>query len=126
MIRLKDNQRSVERSPGVTMRVPVEPDEMYGAGRLYAHITVQPGAALDFHVHEGEMESFYILKGTACVRDNNNAVTLTAGDAIITPDNECHGLYNDSDKPVELMALIISRVQGKNGSSRPVSTLTNS
>ena len=120
MVRLKSEQNTFDRGPGVTIRVPVEQGEMFGAGRLYAHVTVQPGASLDFHIHEEEMESYYILKGTARVRDNEKIVTLTAGDALITPDNECHGLYNDSNEVVEFMALIVSKVQGENGISRAV------
>jgi quercetin dioxygenase-like cupin family protein len=120
MIRKPEQQRAFSRGVGVEIRVLAEPDEMFGAGRLYAHITVAPGAALDYHRHEGEMESFYVVKGTCRVRDNEDTVVLREGDMLITPDGENHAVYNDGGEPVELIALIVSREQGVNGKSVPL------
>ena len=117
MTRRKKDRRSFEKGEGVTISVPVEPNEMYSAGRLYAHITLAPGAKMDLHIHRDEMESYYILKGTARVRDNDRTEKLTEGDTLITKANDWHAIYNDTDEPVEFMALIISKVQGEDGAS---------
>ena len=117
MIRKFDEQRAFSRSPGVEIRVLVEPNEMFNAGRLYARITVAPGAKVTPHRHEMETESFYVAKGTVEMRDNDTVVTLTEGDMIITPDGEVHGIENKTDGPVELIALIVSREQGVDGKS---------
>ena len=118
MVRKLNEQRVIERSPGVNIRIPVEPAEMYEAGRLYGHITVAPGASLDFHIHREEMEAYYVLKGTPELMDNDETVTLNPGDALITPHDEGHSLYNNTSETVELMALIISQKQGNPGISQ--------
>ena len=115
MIRRADELRHFTRSPGVEIHVLVEPEEMYNAGRLYARITVEPGASLAFHRHEGEMESFYVTRGTCRVEDNAETAILTQGDVLITPDNQSHAIHNDSSEPAELIALIISCKQGVPG-----------
>ena len=117
MIRKMNEQRTFTRSPGVDIRVLVEPTEMYEAGRLYALITIAPGASLAVHRHEGEMESFYVAKGTCRVEDNGETSYMAEGDVIVTLDAETHAVSNDGDEPVELIALIISCKQGVAGKS---------
>lgn len=120
MIRNLKDQKTLTRSPGVDFHILAEPAEIYGAGRLYARITIAPGASLAHHRHEGEMESFYIIKGTCRVTDNVETFYLEEGDVMVTPDGETHSVSNDGDEPVELIALIISRKQGVPGSSAVV------
>ena len=115
MLRKQTDQRSFTRSPGVEIRVLVEPDEMYNAGRLYACITIAPGASLAYHKHEAETESFYVKKGTCRIEDNDQTVYLSEGDVLITPAEQCHAITNESSEPVELIALIISCKQGIDG-----------
>ena len=117
MLRKLEEQRSFTRSPGVEIRVLVEPAEMYGAGRLYACITIAPGASLTYHRHEAEMESFYVIKGTCRMEDNDKTVYLSEGDVLITPADECHAIVNESDEPARLIALIVSCKQGVDGKS---------
>ena len=117
MIRKASELRHFTRSPGVDMHVLVEPHEMHNAGRLYARLVLAPGAALAYHRHDGEMESFYVLKGTCRVEDNGALGYLTEGDVMITPAGECHSVRNESDSTVELLALIVSCVQGVDGGS---------
>ena len=117
MIRKPSEQKTINRAPGVDIQVLVEPHEMYDAGRLYARITIAPGASLAYHRHESEMESFYVLKGTCRVDDNEESAILSVGDVMVTPAGQCHAIYNDSSEPVELMALIISCKQGVAGKS---------
>ena len=115
MLRKLDEQRSFTRSPGVEIRVLVEPEEMYNAGRLFACITIAPGASLAYHRHEAEMESFCVIKGICRMEDNHKTVYLSEGDVLITPAGECHAITNESSEPVELIALIISCKQGVDG-----------
>jgi len=120
MIRRFEEQRAFSRNPGVDIRVLVEPNEMFNAGRLYARITLAPGAKVTPHRHELETESFYVAKGTVEMQDNDTTVTLKEGDIIITPDGEVHGITNNTNEPVELIALIISRDPGIDGKSVPL------
>ena len=42
---------------------------------------------------------------------------LTEGDVLVTPHGQEHSIANDTDKPVELIALIVSCKQGVAGAS---------
>lgn len=83
------------------------PEELNGKGRLFSRITLNPGCSIGYHVHEGDAELFYILKGTAEYNDNGTVKQVTAGDVTICPDGEGHGIANRTDEVVELIAVIV-------------------
>jgi quercetin dioxygenase-like cupin family protein len=83
------------------------PDELCGKGRLFSKITLNPGCGIGYHVHEGDAELFYILKGTAEYSDNGTIKTVTAGDVTICPPNTGHSIANRTDEIVELIAVIV-------------------
>ena len=120
MIRRKNEQRIFTRSEGVNLAVIAEPNEIYDSGRLYAKITLDPGASITPHRHINETESFYIVKGICKVMDNDKEYTLYEGDTLITLHNECHSIKNETDEPTELIALIISTKQGIQGISEAI------
>ncbi|MBR3570534.1 MAG: cupin domain-containing protein [Oscillibacter sp.] len=80
---------------------------LYGHGRLFAHITVEPGRSIGFHAHEHETEFFYIIKGEGLFNDNGKPVTVKAGDVCATGYGESHSMENVSDAPMEMIALIV-------------------
>ena len=82
-------------------------EEMNGKGRLFSTITLPVGASIGWHVHEGETETFYILRGQGEFNDNGNALSCQAGDVLFTEDKEGHGLKNTGEQPLELVALIL-------------------
>ena len=83
------------------------PEERNGKGRLFAKITLNPGCSIGYHVHEGDAELFYILKGTAEYNDAGEIRTVTAGDVTICPTGTGHGIANKTDEVVELVAVIV-------------------
>ena len=83
------------------------PEELNGKGRLFAKITLNPGCSIGYHVHEGDSELFYIMKGTAEYNDNGQVRTVTAGDVTICPAGEGHGIANKTEDIVELTAVIV-------------------
>ena len=83
------------------------PEELSGKGRLFSRITLNPGCSIGYHVHEGDSELFYILKGTAEYSDNGTVKQVTAGDVTICPSGEGHGIANRTDEVVELIAVIV-------------------
>ena len=83
------------------------PEELYEKGRLYAKITLEPGCSVGYHVHEDEMESYYIISGEAEISDNGEPVLLTAGDTILTRSGEGHSAKNIGKHPLEMIALIL-------------------
>ena len=52
------------------------PEELNGKGRLFAKSTLNPGCSIGYHVHEGDAELFYILKGTAEYNDAGEIRTV--------------------------------------------------
>lgn len=81
-------------------------DQFYGHTRLFTHIVVNPGCSIGYHIHQHETEFYYILKGEAAYNDNGTETVLHTGDVSATRHNEGHGLENQSQSPVELIALI--------------------
>ena len=78
-----------------------------GHGRMFAHITVDPGCSIGYHDHQHETEFYYIIKGEAVFNDDGREVLVHAGDICATGYGASHGLENKTDEPVELIALIV-------------------
>ena len=82
-------------------------DELYNHARLFSHLVIEPGRSIGEHTHEHETEFFYILKGEGLFHDNGKDVTVYPGDVCATGYGASHSLENVSDKPLELVALIM-------------------
>ena len=80
---------------------------LYNHGRLFAHVTVDPGCSIGYHDHQHETEFYYIIKGEAVFNDDGKEVLVHAGDICATGYGASHGLENKTDEPVELIALIV-------------------
>ena len=83
------------------------PDEMYGKGRVFNHVTLNPGCEIGWHVHHGDGECYFILKGHGEYSDNGRTVTLGPGDMSFVGDGEGHSMVNKTDEPLEAIALIL-------------------
>ena len=82
-------------------------DELYGKGRLFNRMIIQPGNSIGEHKHEGDNEIFYFLSGTGTYNDNGTIVEVGPGDVTVCNDGELHGLKNTGDVPLEFIALIL-------------------
>ena len=80
---------------------------LYNHGRVFSHLTVDPGCSIGDHPHDGETEFYYIIKGEAVFHDNGKEVLVRPGDVCVTGHGASHGMENRSDTPVEVIALII-------------------
>ena len=73
--------------PGETEmhRILLGADEMYGKGRLFNHVVLHPGCALGWHVHDGDSETYYILRGEGEYSDNGTLIKpeVKVGDEVI-------------------------------------------
>ena len=86
----------------------LEAQEMHGMNRVYAKVTLQKGCSIGYHVHNGDGEDYYVLKGTATVDDNHErTLTLKEGEHFFTPSGKGHSLANLEDEELQVMALII-------------------
>lgn len=79
-------------------------------GRVFAHTTVAPHSGIGYHIHNGDTEIYYILSGKAKYNDNGTIVDIEAGDVTFTPSGTGHGIENDNDEPLDIIALIEDRI----------------
>ncbi|MCR5475774.1 MAG: cupin domain-containing protein [Lachnospiraceae bacterium] len=82
-------------------------EELCNKGRLFSKITLKSGCSIGFHVHEKDSELFYMIKGEALYNDNGTVKKVGAGDVMICPPGEGHGIENASDETVEFVAVIV-------------------
>ena len=82
-------------------------DEMYGKGRIFNHLFLEPGCEIGWHIHHGDVETYYILKGHGEYSDNGTLVTLGPGDVAFVDDGEGHSLKNVGRDTMEVIALIL-------------------
>ena len=83
------------------------PEELNGKGRLFSHFLLKPGCSIGYHVHEGESELFFFIRGNGIYSDNGTPVKVSAGDVAICPAGEGHSISNESDEVLEMVALIV-------------------
>ena len=81
--------------------------EMYGKGRVFNHLVLEPGCEIGWHVHHGDGETYYILKGQGEYSDNGTPVTLGPGDVAFVDDGQGHSLKNSGPETLEAIALIL-------------------
>jgi len=104
-IQQNENMRGGEGT--VVIEHLLSPEELYDKGRLYARIILEPGCSIGHHIHDGEMESFYIISGEAEISDNGEPVKLSAGDSVLTRSGEGHSVKNIGTITLEMIALIL-------------------
>jgi len=85
----------------------LEKEEMNGLGRLFAVSIIPPGGSIGQHTHEGDFETYYILKGRARVNDNGTVSELGPGDMTQCRDGHFHSIENSGDVDLEYLAVIL-------------------
>jgi len=82
-------------------------DEMYGKGRVFSHVILEKNCEVGWHIHNGDGETYYVLKGKGEYNDNGTVVELYPGDVAFVDDGEGHSIINREDEPLEMIALIL-------------------
>jgi quercetin dioxygenase-like cupin family protein len=85
----------------------LENEDMHGKGRLFAVSIIPPGGSIGRHTHDGEFETYYILKGQARINDNGTVVDLEPGDMTQCADGQFHSIENTGDFDLEYLAVIL-------------------
>ncbi len=83
-------------------------DGLYGHGRMFAHVTLDPGCSIGDHDHHHETEFYYIVSGEGVFHDDDTEVIVRAGDICATGYGHRHGMENRTDAPLEMIALIVT------------------
>ena len=75
--------------------------------RLYSMVQVKPGEEVDYHMHVGESETFFILSGRGIYNDNGTCVEEVPGMVTFTPSGQGHSIKNTGDDMLVFIALIL-------------------
>lgn len=93
---------------GANFYTIVKEEDLYGAGRLYARVELDPGASIGWHRHEGETEPYYILEGKGIfIDDDGSRNEVVPGDVCSILPGQCHSIENPSETdPLVFVALV--------------------
>ena len=75
--------------------------------RTFALAKLIPGEEVEFHIHEGESEQYYIISGEGEYNDNGKIIPICPGTSTFTPSGEGHGIKNTGSESLKFIALII-------------------
>lgn len=113
MIR-RSNEYRVERIEGlkggkghVTFIHFFEMEDFLGKGRLFGKTIIEVGNSIGYHVHEGDQEAYFILKGKALYSDNGEETVLKPGDLSVCRPGESHSIEAIGDEDLEYIMMIL-------------------
>ncbi len=84
------------------------PAEMLGQCKMFAKVTIPPGASIGAHYHYGDSETYHILQGKAKYNDNDKFYEVNAGETLFCPDGSMHGIENIGTENLIFIAIIIT------------------
>ena len=76
--------------------------------RLFSIVQVKPGEEVEYHMHIGESETYFILSGKGIYNDNGNKVEAVPGMVTLTPSGQGHSIKNTGDEMLVFVALIVA------------------
>ena len=115
MIR-KNNERIIEIKEhlkdgegNVIFKKIAAPDEMYKKIKMFNTLIIKKGCSIGYHTHNGEEEVMLIKAGKALYQDDGKEYELLPGDVTICYEGHYHGIKNEQDEDLELVAMIIEK-----------------
>lgn len=83
------------------------PEELIGAGRIFAYASLPAEAWVEEHTHQGEREIYYYVKGYGEYNDNGKVREVGPGFMTQVRPGQYHGLRNIGDCPLEYICLVL-------------------
>lgn len=77
--------------------------------KMFAEIVLEPGCEVGYHAHIGDTETYYIVEGEGIYNDNGEVIKVKAGDVTFCDEGQSHGLINDGDVNLRMVALILKK-----------------
>lgn len=75
--------------------------------KLFSMIQLKPGEEVEYHMHMGESETYFILSGKGIYNDNGKKIDAVPGMVTLTPSGEGHSLKNTGSVDLVFIALIL-------------------
>ena len=113
MIRRKDERTVVAKKmfdgqgQSIMNHILNTPEEMYNKGRVFSHVVLEKNCEVGWHIHNGDGETYYIIRGEGQYNDNGEMITLYTGDVAFVDAGQGHSIINLKDEPLELIALVL-------------------
>lgn len=84
------------------------PEECAGKVTLCSRVVLPPHSSIGYHAHTTDVEYYCILKGRGVFTDENGVDNAVSdGDVCLIRKGQSHGLRNDSEAPLEMLALMV-------------------
>ncbi len=86
----------------------ISPGSLEGTSRfqMVSHITLDPGASIGEHRHEGDEEVYCILSGSGEYLEEGEWIAVRPGHITVALRGGTHALRNTGKEPLELLAVI--------------------
>ncbi|MGI6107865.1 MAG: cupin domain-containing protein [Lachnospiraceae bacterium] len=85
-------------------------EEFNGHGSSYTKVTMPAGTSIGYHQHVDNTEQYYILSGNGTFLDTDGSrVEVGPGDVCYIEVGQSHGMENNSDADLVMMALIYNK-----------------
>jgi quercetin dioxygenase-like cupin family protein len=65
--------------------------------------TVEPGGAVELHLHKRQSDSFYVLEGELELQVGERILVAPAGSYVLAPPNVVHRFRNSTDSPARVL-----------------------
>ncbi|MDW8103228.1 MAG: cupin domain-containing protein [Anaerolineae bacterium] len=103
---VKKDQAKVYNLPGRDWYYLIGPLNSEAKNLTFGIAVFTPGSKPGFHVHRGEEEVIYIVKGHGkIVFHGGQEVVLEPGVAVLIPPGVEHGIIAGNDEPLEMVAV---------------------
>lgn len=83
------------------------PDELLNKCSLFGRMTLKPGCRVGYHLHKGDIESYYIISGKGMYTCENEKMVVEGGDMAYCANGQSHDLINIGEEDLVVMALIV-------------------
>jgi mannose-6-phosphate isomerase-like protein (cupin superfamily) len=82
--------------------------EMLNKCSLFGRLTLKPGCRVGYHIHEGDIESYFILSGKGLYTWQGEKTEVSSGDMAYCGNGEYHDIINTGEDDLVFMALIVN------------------
>ena len=107
----KKQETRIKPTGNFTVEHIIDENLFGGANKLFAQITLPPGAEVPIHKHEGNNETYYIVKGKGTYTDEDKEFPVEAGNVTFCIDGGTHGLKNTGSEELQFIALIANTIK---------------
>ena len=87
--------------------------EMFESDLKFIHRgVIPPKSGIGEHLHRGIEEMYFVFNAPAEFTVNGRTSLLPAGSCVLCPEGSSHGIYNNSDTPLEWLNIAVASTKG--------------